>query len=108
MKQPGFFDVEGCLARLSGLKDQLTVDFVVFRPGLDKALAYADGHTGGGPPFDPVLMFKILMIQALNTLSDEQRNTNDEKADLRAARISEAERTNPRSCLTRTAMRARY
>ena len=40
MKQPGFFDVEERLARLSGLGDQLeafsrTVDFEVFRPDLD-------------------------------------------------------------------------
>ncbi|BAK84260.1 transposase [Komagataeibacter medellinensis NBRC 3288] len=45
MKQPGFFDVDERLARLSGLGDQLeafsrTVDFEVFRPDLDRALAY--------------------------------------------------------------------
>ena len=77
MKQPGFFDVEERLARLSGLGDQLeafsrTVDFEAFRPDLDKALAYADGSKGGRPPFDPVLMFKILVIQTLNNLSDER------------------------------------
>ncbi|KXV57808.1 transposase [Acetobacter senegalensis] len=65
MKQPGFFNVEERLARLSGLGDQLeafsrTVDFEVFRSDLEKALAYADGSKGGRPPFDPVLMFKIL------------------------------------------------
>nr|WP_249201644.1 IS5 family transposase [Gluconobacter sphaericus] len=77
MKQPGFFDVEERLARLSGLGDQLeafsrTVDFEVFRPDLEQALAYSDGSKGGRPPFDPVLMFKILMIQTLNNLSDER------------------------------------
>lgn len=75
MKQPGFFDVEERLARLSRLGDQLaafsrTVNFEAFRPDLDKALAYADGSKGGRPPFDPVLMFKILVIQTLNTLSN--------------------------------------
>ncbi|GEL51992.1 hypothetical protein ATR01nite_30670 [Acetobacter tropicalis] len=75
MKQPGFFDVEERLARLSGLGDQLeafsrTVDFEVFRPDLELALAYSDGSKGGRPPFDPVLMFKILVIQTLNNLSD--------------------------------------
>ncbi|MEN3177633.1 IS5 family transposase [Gluconobacter sp. OJA] len=75
MKQLGFFDVEERLARLSGLGDQLeafsrTVDFEVFRPDLEKALAYSD--QGGRPPFDPVLMFKILVIQTLNNLSDER------------------------------------
>ena len=77
MKQSGFFDVEERLARLSGLGDQLeafsrTVDFEAFRPDLDKALAYSDGSKGGRPPFDPVLMFKILVIQTLNNLSDER------------------------------------
>ncbi|GLH28137.1 hypothetical protein WSS15_07870 [Acetobacter pasteurianus] len=64
------------LARLSGLGDQLeafsrTADFEVFRPELNKALAYSDGSKGGRPPFDPVLMFKILIIQTLNNLYDE-------------------------------------
>ena len=77
MKQLGFFDVEERLARLSGLGDQLeafsrTVDFEVFRSDLNKALAYSDGSKGGRPPFDPVLMFKILVIQTLNNLSDER------------------------------------
>ena len=44
----------------------------MFRPELDKALAYSDGSKGGRPPFDPVLMFKILVIQTLNNLSDER------------------------------------
>ncbi|MBF0852284.1 transposase, partial [Gluconobacter sp. R75690] len=77
MKQPGFFDVEERLARLSGPGDQLeafprTVDFEVFRPDEEKALAYSGGRKGGRPPFDPVLMFKILVIQTLNKLSDER------------------------------------
>ena len=76
MRQSCFFDVEERLARLSGLGDQLeafsrTVDFETFRPDLEKALAYSDGSKGGRPPFDPVLMFKILVIQTLNNLSDE-------------------------------------
>jgi len=77
MKQSGFFDVEKRLARLSGLGDQLeafsrTVDSESCRPDLEKALAYSDGSKGGRPPFDPVLMFKILVIQTLNNLSDER------------------------------------
>ncbi|GBR59989.1 transposase [Acetobacter senegalensis DSM 18889] len=77
MKQPGFFDIDERLARLSGLGDQLeafsqTVDFEVFRPDLELTLAYSDGSKGGRPPFDPVLMFKILVIQTLNNLSDER------------------------------------
>ncbi|TCW25580.1 transposase-like protein DUF772 [Gluconobacter oxydans] len=62
---------------MSGLGDQLeafsrTVDIEVFRPDLEQALAYSNGSKGGRPPLDPVLMFKILVIQTLNNLSDER------------------------------------
>jgi hypothetical protein len=58
------FDVDDRLKRLSDLGDQLeafatAVDFEVFRPELEAALAYSDGSRGGRPPFDPVLMFKV-------------------------------------------------
>ncbi len=74
---PGFFDVDERLRRLSDLGDQLeaftaAVDFDVFRPELEAALAYSDGARGGRPPFDPVMMFKVLVIQTVNTLSDER------------------------------------
>ena len=74
---PGFFDVDERLKRLSDLGDQLeaftaAVDFEVFRPELEAALAYSDGAKGGRPPFDPVMMFKVLVIQTVNTLSDER------------------------------------
>src|SRR5437588_7684394 len=75
--EPGFFDVDERLKRLSDLGDQLlaftaVVDFEIFRPELMGALAYSDGSQGGRPPFDPVMMFKILVIQAANALSDER------------------------------------
>lgn len=74
---PGFFDVDERLKRLSELGDQLeayaqAVDFEAFRSELEKALAYATGAQGGRPPYDPVLMLKILVIQAANGLSDER------------------------------------
>ena len=76
-RQAGFFDVDDRLNRLSDLGDQLeafraAVDFEMFRPDLDAALAYSDGAQGGRPPFDPVMMFKVLVIQAANNLSDER------------------------------------
>ena len=45
--QPGFFDIDDRLKRLSDLGDQLgtfrpAVDFEVFRPELKAALSYAD------------------------------------------------------------------
>jgi transposase, IS5 family len=75
--QPGFFDVDARRRRLSHLGDQLeafgrVVDFDIFRSDLEAALADADGATGGRPPCDPVMMFKILLLQAQNTLSDER------------------------------------
>ena len=75
--QPGFFDSDDRLRSLSDLGDQLAafqvvLDFEIFRPELDAALAYSDGARGGRPPFDPVMMFKILVIQATNNLSDER------------------------------------
>jgi len=75
--QPGFFDIDERLKRLSGLGDHLegfvaAVDFEMFRADLVAALGYSEGLQGGRPPFDPVLMFKILVIQAMDNLSDER------------------------------------
>ena len=75
--EPGLFDIDERLKRLSDLGDQLlafarVVDFEIFRPELLRALAYSEGAQGGRPPFDPVAMFKILVIQAANNLSDER------------------------------------
>ncbi|MCV6576222.1 MAG: IS5 family transposase [Cohaesibacter sp.] len=77
MREPGLFDVDERLKRLSDIGDQLEaygrlVDFEIFRSVLDKALAYGDGAKGGRPPFDPVMMFKILIIQTQNNLSDDR------------------------------------
>jgi transposase, IS5 family len=76
-RQAGLFDVDERLRRLSDIGDQLeafaaVVDFEMFRPELVAALNYSDGSKGGRPPFDPVLMFKILVIQAQNNLSDDR------------------------------------
>lgn len=76
-KAPGLFDFDDRLKRLSDLGDQLeafgrAVDFEMFRPALVSALDYSTGERGGRPPFDPVMMFKVLVIQAANNLSDER------------------------------------
>ena len=57
--QPGFFDIDERLERLSDLGDQLeafagAVDFEIFRADLVKARAYSNGSQGGRPPFDPI------------------------------------------------------
>jgi IS5 family transposase len=75
--QPGFFDGEERLKALSAAGDPLerlarVVDFEVFRGDLEAALSRADRSKGGRPPYDPVLMFKVLVLQTLYTLSDDQ------------------------------------
>jgi transposase len=44
----------------------------VFRADLETALARSDRARGGRPPYDAVLMFKILVLQVLYGLSDDQ------------------------------------
>jgi transposase, IS5 family len=75
--QPGFFDLDERYAALSAAGDPLLrlselVDFEVFRPQLLKALRRSDRSKGGRPPYDAVLMFKVLVLQALYNLSDDQ------------------------------------
>jgi IS5 family transposase len=75
--QPGFFDVEERYAALSATGDPLerlsaAVDFEIFRLVLNTALARSDRSRGGRPPYDAVMMFRILVLQALYSLSDEQ------------------------------------
>jgi hypothetical protein len=48
------------------------VDFELFRPELEAAVPRADRSRGGQPPYDAVLMFRILVLQTLYTLSDDQ------------------------------------
>ena len=97
--QTGFFDIDDRLKRLSDLGDQLlafgkVVDFEVFRPDLTKSLAYSDRAQGGRPPFDPVMMFKILVIQAANNLSDERAEflINDRLSFMRFLGLSLSDR----------------
>ena len=65
--QPGFFDLDERYAALSAAGDPLLrlvelVDFEVFRPSLLRALRRSDRSRGGRPPYDPVLMFKVLVL----------------------------------------------
>jgi hypothetical protein len=48
------------------------VDFEAFRGELEAALPRADRSRGGRPPWNAVLMFHVLVLQALYTLSDDQ------------------------------------
>src|SRR4051795_12446631 len=75
--QTGFFDVDERLKELSSKGDALErlnaiVDFEAFRPDLARAVPRSDGSKGGRPPFEHVLMFKVLILQASHSLSDER------------------------------------
>jgi transposase, IS5 family len=76
-RMPGFFDIEDRLRELSAKGDDLErvkalVDFEIFRAALEAAVPRADRLKGGRPPFDHVLMFKVLILQAMHSLSDER------------------------------------
>ncbi|MBW6402109.1 IS5 family transposase [Roseomonas sp. HJA6] len=72
--QPGFWDVQDRLRELSAQGDPLeklarTVDFELFRAELTATLGPRDRSKGGRPAFDPVLKFRMLVLQALHGLS---------------------------------------
>jgi IS5 family transposase len=73
----GLFSSDERLAVLEGLGDPLltlsaSIAFELFRKPLERALYGSyDGKRGGRPPFDPVLMFKALVLQRLYNLSDD-------------------------------------
>lgn len=75
--QAGFWDIDERYARLSKVGDPLekldaVVPWEVFRKPLAKALKRSDGSKGGRPPYDTIVMFKILVLQALYNLGDDQ------------------------------------
>jgi hypothetical protein len=75
--QPGFWSVEERLKELSAQGDPLEqlqeiVEFELFRPVLATATRPVDRSKGGRPPFDAVLKFKMLYLQAQHGLSFEQ------------------------------------
>jgi IS5 family transposase len=75
--QAGFWDLDERYQRLSASGDPLEklnaiITWDVFNKPLAKALKRSDGAKGGRPAYAPVLMFKILVLQALYSLSDDQ------------------------------------
>jgi len=75
--QFGFADQEMTLRLLAlSRKDRLlplnnAIDWEIFRPLLVKALKKAAKGPGGRPSFDPLLKFKMLVLQRLYDLSNE-------------------------------------
>ena len=77
MEHRCFFSLSEHLERISRDGDPLevldtTVDFEYFRVWLVEGLGYGDGAKGGRPAFDPVSMFKVLILQAQHNLSDKR------------------------------------
>lgn len=75
--QIGFFDIADKQNRLSELGDSLEVlnlviDWNMFLPVIKKALYKEQRGKGGRPPYDYIMMFKILVLQKYYNLSDEQ------------------------------------
>jgi len=75
--QPSFFDHQDRLELLEQLGDPLpklerTVNWEAFRTLLGSVYKNSDPSKGGRPPYDAVLMFKVLVLQHLYNLSDDQ------------------------------------
>lgn len=77
MGQISFFDNENILSALSKQGDPLeklkkSVKWNIFKPMLVKAFKKERRSNAGRPPFDYLKMFKILVLQDLYNLSDNQ------------------------------------
>ena len=77
MKQKGFFDETDRLRKLSELGDSLEklnkhINWEDFRGIITRGLKKDSKGPGGRPPFDYVMMFKILILQRIYNISDDQ------------------------------------
>lgn len=77
MSQLGFFDLQNRLNSLSKSGDPLVllknkIQWLKFNSTLSKALKKDRKSNAGRKPYSPLLMFKILILQSLYNLSDEQ------------------------------------
>jgi len=77
MKQIGLFDESNRLRKLSALGDPLekldrVVDWDLFKGILNKVFAKEHKGAGGRPPYGYLLLFKVLILQRLFNISDDQ------------------------------------
>src|ERR1035437_6398274 len=75
--QPSFFDIEKRADKLTEMGDPLVglnarIDWDGFRQELNAVHEKARKSNAGAKPIDVVLMFKILVLQQLNNLSDDR------------------------------------
>ena len=73
----GFFDKDFALEALNSKRNILeriskVINFELFRPILEDAVLNKNKkNNSGAKPYDPVLLFKILILQRIYNLSDE-------------------------------------
>ncbi len=77
MKYLNFFAEDDRLKKLSKLGDQLeklnnVIDWMIFQPLLKGVFAKEAKGAGGRPPYNYVMMFKILILQRIYNISDDQ------------------------------------
>jgi len=77
MKQKGFFDENDRLKELSELGDPLEklnkyIQWENFRGILNRTLKKEAKGPGGRPPYDYVMMFKILILQKMYNMADDK------------------------------------
>jgi len=94
----GFWDQDIRLSKLSHLGDPLEkldkgVDFEIFRELLEDRLSNEPQGKGGRPPYDYVMMFKIMILQRYYNLSDDQveYQINDRMSFMRFLKLSIAD-----------------
>jgi len=94
----GFWDQDIRLSKLSHLGDPLEkldkgVDFEMFRFLLEERLIKEPQGKGGRPPYDYVMMFKIMILQRYYNLSDDQAEyqINDRMSFMRFLNLSIAD-----------------
>jgi len=76
MSQPGFFDLDNRFQKLNELDPLVNlnklIDWENFRDTLDEIRTKERKSNAGRKPFDVVMMFKVLVLQHLYNLSDDQ------------------------------------
>ncbi len=77
MSQAGFFDFEERCEQVGRIKSPLrrlnqTVDWQQFRPILQRVREKNRKDNSGRKPYDTLLMFKIIVVQSLYNLSDDE------------------------------------
>src|SRR5665648_806292 len=75
-KARGLFEDQFRQEKIGNMKDPLEqlnrfIRWEDFRPIIDKAFAVTDPSLGGRPPFDRVMLFKVLILQRMYNLSDD-------------------------------------